>query len=53
MYARTASGISDAPIDRAEPATLSVPSGALPFLSESDKFTKTLLEFVGRVTKKK
>jgi pimeloyl-ACP methyl ester carboxylesterase len=28
-------------------------SGALPFLSESDKFTKTLLEFVGRVTKKK
>lgn len=28
-------------------------SGALPFLSESDKFTKTLLEFVGRVTRKK
>jgi pimeloyl-ACP methyl ester carboxylesterase len=28
-------------------------SGALPFLSEADKFTKTLLEFVARVQKKK
>lgn len=28
-------------------------SGALPFLSESDKFTKTLIEFVSRVAKKR